>query len=45
MSLHAHVSHVLGCGFDSCENPGAIVRTCECTGCTGMLVQVHGLHH
>ena len=22
-----------------------IVRTCKCTGCTGMSMQVHGLHH
>ena len=37
MLTHAHVLHVLGFGFDSREASRVMVRTCECTGCTGML--------
>ena len=44
-TVHAHVLHVLGCGFNACDISRVVVKACKCTGCTGMLVQVHGLHH
>ena len=45
MLVHAHLLHALGGGFKSCANSRVVVRTCKCSGCTGMLAQVHGLHH
>ena len=39
MLVHAHVLRVFGHRFNLCESSRS-VRTCKCTGCTGMLVQV-----
>ena len=36
--VRARGLHVLGRGFNSCEDSRVIVRMCKCTGCTGMLV-------